>query len=40
MVDKIAALPDEVGQPDQLLADSGYFSSANVEAYANAGSSR
>lgn len=37
MVDKIAALPDEVGWPDRLLADGGYLSSANVEACANAG---
>jgi len=36
MVDKIAALPDEVGRPDRLLADIGYFSGANVEACANA----
>ncbi|MEK1853547.1 MAG: IS1182 family transposase [Phyllobacterium sp.] len=37
MVDKIAALPEEVGRPDALLADSGYFSAANVDACANAG---
>lgn len=37
MVDKITALPEEVGRPDTLLADSGYFSSANVAACANAG---
>jgi hypothetical protein len=37
MLDKITALPEEVGQPDTLLADSGYFSSANVDACAKAG---
>ena len=37
MVDRITALPEEVGRPDTLLADSGYFSSANVDACANAG---
>jgi hypothetical protein len=34
MVDKMAALPEEIGQPDTLLADSGYFSAANVAACA------
>src|SRR4029077_3827470 len=29
MVDKIMALPEKVGRPRTLLADSGYFSSAN-----------
>jgi len=37
MVDKITALPEEVGRPETLVADSGYFSGANVEACANAG---
>ncbi len=37
MVDKLAALPDELGQPDALLADNGYFSEANVEACQSAG---
>jgi transposase len=37
MVDKIMALPEKVGQPHTLLADSGYFSSANVDACQNAG---
>jgi transposase len=37
MVDKITALPEEVGQPDTLLADSGYFSAANADACADAG---
>jgi transposase len=37
MVDRLSALPDEMGRPDQLLADSGYFSSANVEACGTAG---
>src|SRR3979411_2612115 len=34
MVDKITALPEELGRPDTLLADSGYFSAANVDACA------
>ena len=37
MLDKIAGLPDDVGRPDALLADAGYFSEANVEACAKAG---
>ena len=37
MLDKIAALPDELGEPDMLLADNGYFSEANVEACESAG---
>jgi transposase len=37
MVDKITALPEELGRPETLLADSGYFSAANVDACANAG---
>jgi transposase len=37
MVDKITALPQDVGRPETLLADSGYFSGANVDACANAG---
>ncbi len=37
MLDKIAELPDDLGQPDALLADAGYFSEANVEACAKAG---
>lgn len=37
MVGKLSALPDEVGRPDRLLADSGYFSAANVDACATAG---
>ncbi|EIM30687.1 transposase [Microvirga lotononidis] len=37
MVDKITVLPEEVGRPDTLVADSGYFSAANVDACANAG---
>jgi hypothetical protein len=36
MLDKITALPDELGQAETLLADSGYFSEANVEACAAA----
>jgi hypothetical protein len=36
MLDKISALPDELGQAETLLADSGYFSEANVEACAAA----
>ncbi len=37
MLDKIAELPDDLGRPDALLADAGYFSEANVEACAKAG---
>ena len=36
MLDKIPALPDELGAAETLLADSGYFSEANVEACAAA----
>jgi transposase len=32
MLDKIDALPDELGNPEILLADNGYFSAANVAA--------
>ena len=32
MLDKLAALPEVLGSPEILLADSGYFSEANVEA--------
>lgn len=35
-LDKLAALPEELGSPETLLADSGYFSEANVEACAKA----
>src|SRR5450631_110168 len=37
MLDKISALPDELGEAETLLADSGYFSEANVEACAAVG---
>ena len=37
MLGKIAALPDEFGQVETLLADSGYFSEANVNTCAAAG---
>src|ERR1700680_1705994 len=37
MLDKLAALPDELGKSDALLADNGYFSEANVEACQSAG---
>jgi transposase len=37
MADKIAALPEDLGRPGTLLADTGYFSSANVEACGKAG---
>jgi transposase len=30
MLDKIAALPEQLGRPETLLADNGYFSEANV----------
>src|ERR1019366_2040324 len=32
MLGKIGALPEELGEPETLLADTGYFSAANVEA--------
>ena len=32
MVEKLQALPDELGKPEVLLADTGYFSAANVDA--------
>ena len=37
MLGKIAALPDEFGQVEALLADNGYFSEANVNTCAAAG---
>ncbi len=37
MLDKLAELPDELGEPEVLLADNGYFSAANVEACQAAG---
>jgi transposase len=37
MVGRIAALPQPLGTPDTLLADSGYFSKANVAACRTAG---
>ena len=36
MLEKLAALPEQLGQPDTLLADNGYFSEANVMACAAA----
>jgi transposase len=32
MVEKLEALPEELGKPETLLADNGYFSAANVTA--------
>lgn len=32
MVEKLQALPEELGKPEVLLADTGYFSAANVDA--------
>lgn len=32
MVEKLKALPEELGKPEVLLADTGYFSAANVDA--------
>lgn len=32
MVEKLKVLPEELGKPEVLLADNGYFSAANVEA--------
>ncbi len=37
MLNKINTLPEELGQPETLLADNGYFSEANVEACDAAG---
>jgi transposase len=37
MLDKITVLPEELGRPEQLLADTGYFSAANVAVCAAAG---
>ena len=37
MLDKLAALPADLGQPETLLADTGYFSAANVETCQTAG---
>jgi hypothetical protein len=37
MLDKIEALPDALGKPECLLADTGYFSAANVAACEMAG---
>jgi hypothetical protein len=37
MLDKIAALPEELGKAEVLLADNGYFSEGNVNACAAAG---
>jgi transposase len=37
VLDKIGALPGELGKPENLLADTGYFSAANVEACQKAG---
>ena len=30
MLERIAALPEDLGKPETLLADTGYFSEANV----------
>ena len=37
MLGKLAGLPETLGRPDTLLADTGYFSAANVEACQAAG---
>jgi len=37
MLDELKGLPDEIGTPDTLLADNGYFSDANVVACEAAG---
>jgi hypothetical protein len=37
MLEQIDALPDALGTPETLLADSGYFSAANVEACQTSG---
>lgn len=33
MLDELDKLPPELGKPDTLLADNGYFSQGNVKAY-------
>ena len=30
MLEKVDALPEQLGRPETLLADNGYFSEANV----------
>ena len=37
MLEKIEALPEELGKVENLLADTGYFSADNVEACEKAG---
>ena len=37
MVEKLTALPEDLGKPETLLADNGYFSAANVRACEAAG---
>jgi hypothetical protein len=37
MLDRLTALPADLGQPETLLADTGYFSAANVEVCGAAG---
>ena len=37
MLDKLAVLPEDLGQPETLLADTGYFSAANAQACGAAG---
>jgi len=37
MLGKIEALPEELGEAETLLADTGYFSAGNVEACEKAG---
>ena len=37
MLDKVGALPQELGEVEHLLADAGYFSAGNVEACEKAG---
>jgi len=37
MLDKLAALPEDLGKPETLLADTGYFSAANVTTCGAAG---
>jgi len=37
MLSQIGALPEGLGDPETLLADTGYFSAANVETCAKAG---
>ena len=40
MLERLEALPEALGKPETMLADTGYFSEANVEFARRPGSSR